>query len=265
MSQSLYTLNPEAIICHEPELRELAERYGNILSIPVVKQVSHNTAVLELNVDGLCLKQLGQKQLGELRIDFADGALTWRRLHGGGAGQAIAKAIGVKQKKAMRILDATAGTATDSFVLASLGCHVTMIERHPVVALLLQDALDRAQLIADVYDVTKNMDLITGNAIEVMDGMPENSFDVVLLDPMFPHTGKTAQVKKSMQYFRDMVGKDEDADLLLEPASRLAKYRVVVKRPRKSPFLLNRKPTMSHEGKANRFDIYVKTSIKAED
>jgi len=59
-----------------------------------------------------------------------------------------------------------------------------------------------------------------------------------------------------------MVGKDEDADLLLAPALNAAKYRVVVKRPRKSPYLNQQKPSLSQEGKANRFDIYVNKGMK---
>ncbi|NVK38448.1 MAG: class I SAM-dependent methyltransferase, partial [Gammaproteobacteria bacterium] len=63
-------------------------------------------------------------------------------------------------------------------------------------------------------------------------------------------------------FFRDMVGNDEDADALLAPALKAAKYRVVVKRPRKSPYLNNQTPTLSQEGKANRFDIYVNKGMK---
>jgi 16S rRNA (guanine1516-N2)-methyltransferase len=106
------------------------------------------------------------------------------------------------------------------------------------------------------------MTLYGGSSVEFMKNMEENSVDVVFLDPMFPHSGKNAQVKKSMQYFREMVGKDEDAEELLAPALIAATYRVVVKRPKKSPFLDGQKPTISHEGKANRFDIYVNKSMK---
>ena len=79
---------------------------------------------------------------------------------------------------------------------------------------------------------------------------------------MFPHSRKSAQVKKEMALFRDLVGADEDADLLLAPALALASHRVVVKRPRLAPDLANQKPTYSLTGKANRFDIYVKASFK---
>lgn len=254
-------LNPIAIICSEPALRDQAQCYATELNLKVYPAPNQNGLYLFYDMNGLALQEVAKKPLGELRIDFADGGLTWRRNHGGGNGQAIAKAIGVKQKPNLSVLDATAGTATDSFILAALGCQVSMIERHPVVALLLEDALERAKLIDDVNDITNNMTLLKGNAIETL-SQSQESFDVVYLDPMFPHDKKSAQVKKSMQYFREMVGKDEDADGLLLPALDRARYRVVVKRPRKSPYLNNQKPTMSHEGKANRFDIYVIQSMK---
>ena len=256
-------MNPVCLVCNEAELFSQAETIANELDIPVFKaRPPEAELVLELCVEGLKLLRPNDKSVGALQVDFNDGALTWRRQHGGGTGQAIAKAIGLKQKKDLKVLDATAGTGTDSFVLAALGCHVTLIERHPIVAALLEDALTRAELNPDVHSITQNMQLHKGSSVTYMTSLAENSFDVIFLDPMFPHTGKTAQVKKSMQYFRDMVGKDEDADDLLTPALAAATYRVVVKRPRKSPFLNNQKPTLSHEGKANRFDIYVNKSMK---
>jgi len=84
---------------------------------------------------------------------------------------------------------------------------------------------------------------------------------VVYLDPMFPHAGKSAQVKKEMALFRQLVGSDTDADNLLGPALALASHRVVVKRPRIAPDLAEQKPTYRLEGKANRFDIYVNKSF----
>jgi 16S rRNA (guanine1516-N2)-methyltransferase len=256
-------MTPIVLVCDDSELNEAAQTLAASLSLDCVTQIPDDAdLILSLTPEGLFLLKPQEKKMGALTVNFADGALTWRRNHGGGTGQAIAKAIGLKSKKNLSVLDATAGTGTDSFVLAALGCQVQMIERHPIVAALLQDALSRAQQMDEVYDITQNMSLHTGSAVEYMKAQDPDSFDVVYLDPMFPHSGKNAQVKKSMQYFRDMVGKDEDADDLLEPALNAAKYRVVVKRPRKSPYLMDRKPTLSHEGKANRFDIYVNQGMK---
>lgn len=251
------------LVCQVPQLAEQAQRISAQLDITMSKRIPENADfILSLDESGLSLCKPFDKSVGDLCIDFTDGALTWRRQHGGGTGQAIAKAVGLKQKKNLNILDATAGTATDAFVLAALGCEVTMVERHTVVAALLGDALERAELNPEVYEITRHMTLHTGSSIEFLKQCEADQFDVVYLDPMFPHTGKQAQVKKSMQFFRDMVGKDEDADELLLPAINAAKYRVVVKRPRKSPFLNNQKPTLSQEGKANRFDIYVNKGMK---
>ena len=41
----------------------------------------------------------------------------------------IARAIGLNSPTAPHVLDATAGLGGDAFVLASLGCPVTMVER----------------------------------------------------------------------------------------------------------------------------------------
>ncbi|GAA6134467.1 class I SAM-dependent methyltransferase [Oceaniserpentilla sp. 4NH20-0058] len=251
------------LVCHTVELAEKAQNIADELTIQLSKKIPDQAEfILKLDESGLSLCKPFDKSVGDLTIDFTDGALTWRRQHGGGTGQAIAKAVGLKQKKALSVLDATAGTATDAFVLAALGCKVTMVERHPIVAALLQDALERAELNPEVHEITQHMTLHKGSSIEYLQTCEAEQFDVVCLDPMFPHSGKNAQVKKSMQFFRDMVGKDEDADLLLPPALNAAKYRVVVKRPRKSPFLNNQKPSLSQEGKANRFDIYVNKGMK---
>ena len=255
--------NALELVCTLPSLQDRAQQLATRLNLTLCQRVQ-DAGQLSLLLDdsGLSLLRPGDKTLGALKVDFSDGALTWRRNHGGGTGQAVAKAVGLKQKKQLSILDATAGTATDAFVLAALGCHMTLLERHPVVAALLEDALLRAQDDAHVYDITQRMRLHQGSSLTFMQGCADNCFDVVYLDPMFPHSGKKAQVKKSMQYFRDMVGKDEDANALLLPALRLANYRVVVKRPRKSPYLNQQPPSFSQEGKANRFDIYVNKSMK---
>lgn len=253
------------LICTQEAVKDAATSIADRLDLDVIHNAvdcNRNYALL-LDTSGLSLVQPSDKKMVKLYVDFCEGALAWRRRHGGGNGQAIAKAVGLKSRKELNVLDATAGTGSDSFVLACLGCEVSMIERHPIVAALLSDALDRARLHSETQPIANQMSLICDSSLEWMRShCPDKKYDVVYLDPMFPHSGKSAQVKKSMQFFRDIVGKDEDADDLLEPALDLATYRVVVKRPKKSPFLANKPPTLSHEGKANRFDIYVNQSMK---
>ncbi|MCH8530818.1 MAG: class I SAM-dependent methyltransferase [Saccharospirillum sp.] len=184
-------------------------------------------------------------------VDFFSSAAVHRQRYGGGRSQAIAKAIGLPKRADISVLDATAGLGRDAWVLASLGARVWMLERHPIVRLLLLDGLNRA-FKAGLEPET--MRLLEGNLIEGIQGV--NQPDVVYLDPMFPERRSSAAVKKEMTVFHDLVGPDADADALLEPALALARYRVVVKRPRHAPDLGGQKPGLVLSGKSSRFDIY---------
>jgi len=215
--------------------------------------------LLQLNHQVLELIKLDEPKLSGINVDFVDGAVAHRRKFGGGRGQDIAKAIGLKHGFTPHVLDATAGLGRDAFVLASLGCQVTLMERMPVVAALLDDGIERAKLNADVSEIAQRMQLIHASSIENM--TLADQIDVIYLDPMYPHREKSAAVKKEMRVFQSLVGEDLDADALLAPALALAKYRVVVKRPSYAPPLNNQTPTTSIKMKKNRFDVYVNKAI----
>ncbi|TRY34022.1 class I SAM-dependent methyltransferase [Aliiglaciecola sp. M165] len=213
--------------------------------------------VLFLERHQLSLRQLDEPKLGAVFVDFASDALTFRRLHSGGKKESIAKAVGVKGAYAPSVIDATAGLGKDAFVLASLGCHVEMIERSPVVAALLEDGLNRAGQSTELSQwLPERMKLFHGPSYTLLNDWQGNLPDVVYLDPMFPHRKKSALVKKEMRLFQQMLGPDEDADKLLAPALKLATKRVVVKRPESAPFLDGKEPNMQIKGKKLRFDVY---------
>jgi len=227
--------------------------------VAAINKQPHLKFVLQMNHQALELCKLDEPKLGAIKVDFVEGAVAHRRKFGGGRGQDIAKAVGLKHGFTPHVLDATAGLGRDAFVLASLGCQLTLMERMPVVAALLDDGIERAKLNSDVGEIANNMQLIHASSIESMN--LATAPDVVYLDPMFPHREKSAAVKKEMRIFQSLVGEDLDADSLLEPALALAKYRVVVKRPSYAPPLANKKPSMSINMKKNRFDVYVKLAI----
>lgn len=215
--------------------------------------------LLQVNQQVLELVKCDEPKLGAINVDFVNGAVGHRRKFGGGRGQDIAKAIGLKHGFTPHVLDATAGLGRDAFVLASLDCQVTMLERMPVVAALLEDGLERGRLNNDIQSITERMEIFHTSSIN---NMAEHCQpDVVYLDPMYPHKGKTALVKKEMRVFQTLVGSDDDADALLAPALELAKYRVVVKRPNYAEPLAGKKPSTSIKMKKNRFDIYVNQGI----
>ena len=239
------------------ELVMLAQQTAAKWGLVYREHINSGLALVQ-HVSHLELRQLDEPKVGGVIVDFTSDALTFRRLHGGGKKEAIARAIGLKGIDSLYVLDATAGLGRDAFVLASLGCVVDMIERSPVVAALLQDGLGRAASDGELGKwLPANMRLFHGVATDLLADWPHKKPDVVYLDPMFPHRKKNAAVKKEMRLFQQLLGPDEDANLLLEPALALAKKRVVVKRPSGAPFLAGKKPQIEMLGKANRFDVYL--------
>lgn len=243
------------------------------LALPVVTGLPINMikgfdAVLHESPEGLALQLTGRCASGPVTVDFVGGAAAHRRRFGGGKGQSIAKAVGLADagRRQLHVLDATAGLGRDSFVLASLGCRVTMVERSTVVQALLVDGLRRATASADVSAIVQQMRLVSGDALRLLTEMAhrvvEERPDTVYLDPMFPHRRKMAAVKKEMRLFQALVGEDADADGLLEHALSIARFRVVVKRPRLAPDLAGRAPNFRMEGKSGRFDVYTLASIR---
>ncbi len=212
--------------------------------------------------DGPSLVETGKGAPGPVNADFVSGKVDHRRKFGGGKGQLIAKAVGLKSGITPHVLDATAGLGRDAFVLASLGCQVTLLERSPIVAELLSTGLEQARLSYDVAPIISLMTMINEDSIEWLSVQNEPVADVVYLDPMFPDRDKSSLVKKEMRLFKPLVGGDLDAEALLSAALEKARYRVVVKRPRKAPAIEGVKPTLKLEGKSSRYDIYTLKSME---
>lgn len=242
-----------------PAAEALATRLGaTFLGIRSARDIGDSPVVLLLDERGLSLQATGRKAPGPVRAEFVSGKAGYRLAHGGGTGQLIAKAIGLKRTHdTLHILDATAGLGQDAFVLAGLGHQVTLLERSPVIHALLEDGLARAAASDSTAAVVARMTLVLADSItwlEARAGQPVA--DVIYLDPMFPHRDKSALVKKEMQLFRPVVGDDPDAAALLEVALDCARYRVVVKRSRRAPAIEGPSPGLTLEGKSSRYDVY---------
>lgn len=251
-----------ALLCSDDHLAVEAEGLAQRLQLPLVSVAEDFDFLLEVQASGIGLVQTGPKAPGAVRVDFDSGAVAHRRKFGGGMGQQIVKACGVSSSFKPYIADLTAGLGRDSFVLATVGCRVQMVERSPIVHTLLEDGLRRASSTDDseLAEIIARMSLQAGQATDFLSTTSEK-FDVIYLDPMFPHTDKSAQVKKEMLAFRSVVGADEDSASLLEAALAADPSRIVVKRPRKAPVIEGPKPSYSLEGKSGRFDIYAKRKL----
>ena len=194
---------------------------------------------LQLIDDHIELKNLSKPKSGGVFVDFVNGKLAWRR-----------------KKEKPSVFDATGGLGRDAFVLASLGCTVTMFERNEIVRILLTDGLRRGYEDPEIGQMLKARLQLSSHRT-IMELGDEKMCDVVYLDPMYPKKNSSALVKKDMQAFHDIVGLDLDADKLLVKAMKIARMRVSVKRPKGAEYLANVKSNSFIETKSHRFDIYV--------
>lgn len=183
-----------------------------------------------------------------LFVDF--NASTIQRRKQAGKSLELIRACSPLQNK--RIIDATAGWGRDAALLAFQGARVVMIERHPIMYALLQDALSN---LPDESILQKNLSLMYANSIDLIGNLSEEQKpDMIYLDPMHPTRTKSSLVKKEMQVLQNMIGEDIDFKCLLDSSLQIAKEKVIVKWPQNvSPIV---KPHHSISGKTVRFDVY---------
>ncbi len=249
-------------VCFESEsLAPIAIQFAEKQSLKVGSTDNASTPFILYYMEAF-VELIDQQNSTAIHVDFLSGSLAHRRQYGGGKGQAIAKAIGLKQYKLpLSVLDATAGLAKDAFVLACLGCSMTLIEQNPVVAELVKDALSRAEN-ADEFKTLKEQgfELINTDAVEFLKTTTTRP-DIIYIDPMYPERKKSAAVKKNMQILQKLISHSENKTInetqLLNQALMTAKKRVVVKRPKGAPSLTDTQPSMSIESKITRYDVYV--------
>ena len=253
--------------------RTLSKQLGLPFWRTIPNDIAHGQYILCVDERGVSLKLTGGNTI--INVDFVSGANAHRRRYGGGQGQLIARAIGLKSKTIrshhpLKVVDVTAGLGQDGFVLATLGCFVTLVERCNTVYHLLNDGLHRAQQFANAAEtsdevlanILMRIKLVEASAEAYLANLPEQP-DIVYLDPMFPVRTKSAQVNKNMQALQAIAGDDNDAGQLLYIALNKARFRVVVKRPRKALALHQQypqvglpEPGLVLAGKSTRYDIY---------
>jgi len=227
--------------------------------IPHCPVKSESGFYLEINKNGLALCQAGRHTPGPVCVDFVGGAMGHRQRFGGGRGQALARAVGMKPGFSPDIWDATAGLGRDGFVLASLGSRVTLCERSATLAALLHDGLRRAADDSTIGAwVRDRLNLVNADSCQCLRSLAETQRPhVVYIDPMYPAGKDHVQVKKDMHALQQLVGPDLDSAELLDIALQVAVRRVVVKRPKRAGWLHDKKADTSIESKKTRYDIYV--------
>lgn len=172
--------------------------------------------------------------------------------------QLLLKACNNKKHEIKTIVDLTAGWGKDSFMLATQGQTVTMVEQN----LLLYHCLDYLLNIARVdkhEPVFDRLQIIHQNSVDYLSNLQDEKPDCLYLDPMFPAHKSNALPAKDLQILQLLTG-NQDMSVLFELALSRARHRVVVKRPVHSPALNDRKADIIYREKTIRFDVYLTTN-----
>ena len=234
-----HTIVRPAQVAAETRAREIASRIGLPLT---TNRVEGYRFVLEVAVDQLAIRDLYQSRTRPVSIN------PLRPRAPGRGRDLLARATG---RNCRTIFDATAGLGRDALHLAWLGRQVTAVERSPVLAELLRDAVESLELVSGVGSIKVHC----GDSRLLLKELPKA--DVVYLDPMFPDRGlHHAAPRKELELLRGLVGLDPDAKALADLAQTCAGRRMVVKRPR-SARPLTGSPDFEVPGRAIRYDVYL--------
>ena len=226
------------------------------LGLRVEKNLSVASGVVALIVDqeDAWLQEISANKPGPVKVDFASPAMMHRRK--GGQNEMLGRAIGIKSNRHPWVFDATAGLGRDAYVLADLGCKVTLVERSAVLAFILQEGLNRAVIsqFNEVREAAARMSVKCEDSTEIC-ATPDQ---VIYLDPMFEERKGSAASKKDLSVLQALHGHSADDQRLIDWAFGQPVSRIVVKRPIKAAPLTASVPSHVLKGKSVRFDVYVR-------
>jgi 16S rRNA (guanine1516-N2)-methyltransferase len=310
--QQQLVLQEEGASADEASLEGIAKRIATDLNVDYFSatlgaggddeddniEYSHVLDVVPFQVRGMSTYALGIRSLLDQEtstgapspyiVDFCpspDSPIGKRSKGSSGTSDLLIKAVGPAKipNGGAKVYDLTAGFGQDSLLILENGAsEVCMVERDPIVAALLQDALRRRdlQLQIDIENgddierygiekVPRKLTLQIGHGADIAKSLSPSDYPhVCYLDPMFPPRTKSSAVKKNMAVLHSLLGSQEAEDEasiqqeteLLEAALAIAQTRVVVKRPVNAPTLGDRNPSYDLRGSVNRWDVYI-TSI----
>jgi len=244
----------------ESSAQELsAEAFAEKYRLPYLTQPNnHYTQYLIFTAKGLVLQNSNFKKPFILELENPGQQYRYRQSQP--KKELLAKAVGLNlyKNKNLWVCDLTAGFGQDAYLLHLWGCRVDLVERSPVIASLLQQALDKtaSSLSVNILEAENYLAKLK---------LAKEKPQVLYLDPMFPEKNKTALVNKSAQLLQALAGKEEaqqSAALLQQALSFLPEVkRVVLKRPRTAPLLISSTPDLQVFGKTIRFDVYTKSKL----
>lgn len=233
---------------------EKANRIAEKLKIDIVSKndiKSKSQLILQLDETGLSL-------IGNNMVLHGDFSKMIRRIKTNNLqSELLIKASKIKGKQTgLTVLDATAGMGEDSFLLAAYGFEVNLYESNPIIAMLLQDTIERASNDKEIAYIVQRMHVYEEDSIKAMKNLSKKP-DIIYLDPMFPERNKSSLIKKKFQLLQQLECPCLNEDELLQSAINVNPYKIVIKRPLKGPYLADVKPSYSLKGNSIRYDCLV--------
>jgi 16S rRNA (guanine1516-N2)-methyltransferase len=288
VTPEIFEHGPSGLYTHA--LSILPYEFGNMLDYAVAIQSCESS---QEKSSSSTRKRKATSMMKPFFVDFCPppSSRLGKRTSGDSGPDLLTKAVAPRKgidndNSGATVYDLTAGLGQDSLLIVNAGAKVVhMVERDPIVAALLEDALRRLSVLSQhctdndtrrvATDLSNRLSLQVNDGRQVLEAIlaaEKELPDIVYLDPMFPVRKKSASVKKNMQVLHSLLesqqGVVEEERLaeemeLLQAAYKAARLRVVVKRPTNAEPLggslsSGLKPSYQTKGSVNRWDVYVK-------
>jgi len=238
-----------------PACKEKASALAARLMLPFYDAAAPTDVVLVVD-ESHCFLRRNEKPVIDWHIDFLSPSYQNKFAQRGRKKDPLAKAIGLHQKTDLKVLDMTAGLGKDALWLAHCGATVTLVERHPVLAHLLEEAIQALAQDPHWQASAKRMHVINACAENVLQNTQPETYDVAYYDPMFEPRKKSALVKKDMQILQALHG-DEMPDPGVIVIAQTKVPKVVVKRGQNDKFLCEGWHHQRYT-QTTRFYVYIK-------
>ncbi len=236
--------NDICVLYHHPELTKDAQRYApwcQLVSVTVAPTVSQPALFFDDRGTWLCMP--GYATAFQPSDEDIQRRVRSRKPTD------LVRACGMNLD-GQRVLDACAGFGSDGLLLAQMGAHVSLIERHRLVWIMLEE---RARRISNAETLCADASHLLRDV-----GEQEDPWDVILLDPMFPPTNKRALPNRGLQHLRELTESSQTGhdDLLplLARSKQKCSGRVILKRRLKDSVI--ERPDFQIKAKSVRFDVY---------
>lgn len=135
-------------------------------------------------------------------------AMQQRIIKAGKNSELLLKAA--KLNHGMQVIDATAGFGHDGLLLASTGASVILLEKNPLLFLILALEKQKMQKNKNWQKLMSRIQLNYGDSINLLAN--KNTVDLIYLDPMFPKDSYKSAVNKNMQFLHHLIAPPNNDD-----------------------------------------------------